>query len=177
MGRDWHTEIAQLAQIKRAIYRADTAGLWNFHLPKPGASESELAAAEAHLGFRLDPDYRSFLSTANGWDAFHQTVDLFGTEDLMGSQRFRAANDMLEVTAPIVSEHGNLERDEVTAIAATTEDVDTFVMAHRGGQQGPVVVWLAGREIERYDSFKTYVQTMIRYNMKELEELARESPA
>ncbi len=33
----------------------------------PGATEEELAAAEARLGARLPPSYRAFLAVTNGW--------------------------------------------------------------------------------------------------------------
>lgn len=166
--RDWRPEIVHLVQIKQAIDDADTAGLWEYHLPKVRVGDKELDEVERHLGIHLDPDYRTFLSYANGWPFFFQSVDLFGTDDLLGSPTFEYANEMLGAVEPIVYEQAGLERGAVLPIAATTVDLDLFVMPVVDGQQVPPVVWIAGGEIDRFPTFDDYVLAMIEYNVREL---------
>jgi hypothetical protein len=166
--RDWRPEIVRLVGIKQAIDDADTAGLWEYHLPKVGASDEDLEATEQHLGIRLDPDYRAFLGYANGWPSFIQSVDLFGTDDLRGGPRFDLANQMLDAVEPVVFEQSRLERGAVLPIAASTVELDMFVMPVVDDQQVPPVVWLAGYEIDRFPTFDDYVLAMIEYNEREL---------
>jgi len=40
----------------------------------PGATEEEIAAAEARLGTQLPPSYKSFLRVSNGWSAMGSTM-------------------------------------------------------------------------------------------------------
>jgi hypothetical protein len=98
--KDWRPAIVRMVEIKQAIYEADTDGLWEYHLPKVAATEDEIAAVEARLGIRLDPQYREFLRYANGWPSFYQSVDLFGTEDLAGGPMMDHVNEMLDVIEP-----------------------------------------------------------------------------
>lgn len=168
MGKDWRPEIVRLVEIKQAIFEADVQAVWEYHFPKVAATADQMAAAEAHLGVRLDPGYREFLSYANGWPSFFQSVDLFGTDDLAGGPRLEVANQMLDAIEPVVFEHAGLERAGVVPIAATTVDLDLFVMPVRDGRQVPPVVWLAGYEIDRFQLFEDYVLAMIEYNAREL---------
>ncbi len=48
----------------------------------PPATEEQIAAAEARLDARLDPEYRSFLTVANGWRQQQDFWNLMGTEEL-----------------------------------------------------------------------------------------------
>jgi len=51
------------------------------------------------------------------------------------------------VIEPVVFEHAEFERAAVVPIAATTVDLDLFVMPVRDGRQVPPVVWWAGSEV------------------------------
>ncbi|MFJ4651046.1 SMI1/KNR4 family protein [Nocardia sp. NPDC088792] len=63
--------------------------------PKAGATEQQLRAAERRLGFRLDPQYREFLSIADGWDGYNFGEDLLGTSDLGSGPRWDEAVESL----------------------------------------------------------------------------------
>ena len=82
MKIDWERSIQELIAVKREASQADGN---ESPLPHPPATEAELAAAEAHLGLSLDPQYREFLRHANGWDDFFISTRLFGTDDLLGT--------------------------------------------------------------------------------------------
>jgi hypothetical protein len=158
-----------MVQIKQAISGADTAGLWDFHLPKVAATPEDLAHVEDALAFRLDPQYREFLGYANGWPSFFQSVDLFGTEDLIGGSRMDTARAMWDAIEPVVIERARfLPASRLIPIAASMIDLDLFVMEIVDAQQVPPVVWLAGGEIERFETFEAYVLAMIDYNAREL---------
>lgn len=166
--RDWRPEIVHLVQIKQQIDDVDVKGLWEYHLPKVAATEDQIAAAEAHLGVRLDAQYREFLGYANGWPSFLQDIDLFGTEDLTGGPRFDLASRLLHAVEPLVLEQAGLARDAVVPIAASTTDRDIYLMPTIDGIQAPPVVWISGEEVDRFSSFEDYVLAMIEYNRREL---------
>lgn len=168
MARDWRPEIVRMAQIKQAIFEADAAGLWEFHLPKVAATSEDLTQVEAALGFRLDRDYREFLGYANGWPSFFQSVDLLGTDDLVDGPRMDIARRMLAAVEPVVLERAGLQTAQLVPVAASTVDLDLFVMPVIDGQQQPPVVWLAGDEIDRFKTFEDYILAMIDYNAREL---------
>ncbi|WP_306359248.1 SMI1/KNR4 family protein [Nocardia sp. CC227C] len=84
----WRELVDGLAEQKRRLlafgdYESDT-------MPKPGATEEQLRAAESRLGRRLDPQYRGLLSVANGWDHFWISFSLLGTEDIGSGPRWES---------------------------------------------------------------------------------------
>ena len=91
MITDWKKEIAIAWYVQEKTAECDINKLWDYYLPKVAATEQELIEAEAALGFALDPRYREFLSYANGWRCFLQRIDLFGTNELRGSDSMREA--------------------------------------------------------------------------------------
>ena len=62
--REWSAELLASPQIARSLLPEVRASGW---LGFPGASEDQIARAEARLGTMLPPSYRSFLKTSNGW--------------------------------------------------------------------------------------------------------------
>lgn len=171
MARDWRPEIVRLIALKQAISDADDHGLWEHRLPKAAATADDLVALETHLGVALDPGYREFLTFANGWPSFMQSVDLFGVDELRGGRQLNLAYEQIAaIEEPVLSEAG-LKRDSVLPIAATSVDLDLFVMPVADGLQAPPVIWLAGEEIDRFPSFEAFVLAMLEYNVRELARL------
>lgn len=168
--KDWRADIVRLVGIKQAIADADTAHIWEHHLPKVAATEDELSAVERHLGFRLEPSYRNFLRYANGWPSFLQTIDLFGTDDLLDGGRMMVAGDMLSVVEGLVLDGAGLDRDRSLPIAAAAADLDIFLMPITA-DRSPPIVWIAGQEIDRFASFDEFVASMIEYNVREFDRL------
>jgi len=168
MARDWRPEIVRMVQIKQAISETDAEGIWEFHLPRVAATSEAHAAVEIALGLRLDPEYREFLGYADGWPSFFQSVDLFGVEDLCGGPRMDIARQMLTAVEPAVLEQAGLRDVRLLPIAATTVDLDLFVMPVVDGGQEPPVVWLAGYEVDRFETFEDFALAMIEYNAREL---------
>jgi hypothetical protein len=167
---DWKQRIAVMALVKQKLAEVDTEGLWEHRLPRVAASQERLREVEAHLGEALDPSYRDFLRHADGWPAFYQTVDLFGSDDLLGGERFRHAEEMLGYAEGEQLGARGLRR-ELLPIAASPADLDLFVMTRRSSPHPGTVIWLAGSEIDRYPSFDGYFLAMIDYNRTEVRSL------
>lgn len=168
---DWRPEIVRLVQVKQAISEVDTEGLWEFHLPRVAANAESLRRVEQTLGVRLDPEYREFLSYADGWPSFFQSIDLFGTDDLAHGPRMHLASQLLAELDPAARERAGLRDVPLLPIAATAVDLDLFVMPIADGEQRPPVVWLAGYEIDRFATFQDFVLAMLEYNLRELSAL------
>lgn len=177
MERDWRPEIVQMAMIKQAIHAADSAGLWEYHYPRVAATPEKLTLAEEGLGFRLEPGYRGFLGYGDGWPSFYQNVDLFGIDDLLGSPRMIMARELLSFLEPVALDQAGLLDATLVPIAATTEDIDLFVMTVVDGVLQPPVVWFAGSEIDRFETFGDYVLSMIELNRRGLPSLGGLDPA
>lgn len=168
---DWKQRIIELVLVKQKLAELDTKGLWQYRLPSVAATEARLKSVEAHLGEALDPVYRAFLLHADGWPAFYQTVDLFGSDDLMGNDRWHHATEMLSYVEESVLTLGGLRREELLPIAASPVDLDLFVMTRRSAPQPGMVVWLAGSEIDRFSTFDEYFLAMVDYNRLEVQHL------
>lgn len=168
---DWGAEIVRLVRIKQAIAEADTAGLWEHHLPRVAASPEAVSGVERLLGVRLDPDYGEFLGFADGWPSFFQSVDLFGVAELAGGAPMDAVRELVTALEPAVLERAGLAGARLLPVAGTAVDLDVFVTAVRDGVQVPPVVWLAGGEIDRFASFRDFFAAMVAYNLRELRAL------
>lgn len=171
-NKEWKDKIAVMVLVKQEIWRLDKAGLWPYHLPEVAATEEQLMTAEAHLGHGIDKGYRDFLKCANGWKGFSQTVNLFGTGDLVGSSLMNYALEMIEVmdeAYPI--EDTGFSKEELLPIAATFEDRELHVITRATSHQPGVVIWFSGQEIERYQSFEEYFLAMTDYNRLEIDRL------
>lgn len=61
---EWSRELIAADAIARQLPAEVKASGW---LGYPGASDEQIAAAEARLGRSLPPSYRAFLKSSNGW--------------------------------------------------------------------------------------------------------------
>lgn len=174
MTYDWRPEIVRLVQLKQAIAEADAHGLWEFHLPGVAATPADLDALETTLGARLDGQHRELLRYANGWPSFMQSVDLFGVDDLAGGPRMDVARSALDSIEPVVLHGAGLRDTRLLPIAASTVDLDVFVMPVINAAAQPPVVWFAGSEVDRFPTFHDFILAMIGYNQRELEVLRGE---
>lgn len=84
--------ILQMVYIRQKMQELDSEHLWAYHWPKVGASDDAIQSVERRIGEALPCDYRAFLRHADGWPAFYQAVDLFGTGDLLGGRQVSACD-------------------------------------------------------------------------------------
>ena len=166
----WQDHIAVLFLVQEEMRRLDKLGVWQYYYPELAATEEQLVVVEAYLGHPIDKSYRDFLLCANGWKGFIQTVDLFGTGDLMGSGLMDYANAMLEIldNENVIESSGFLITD-LLPIAATTKDKHLFVITHSNSSQPGIVIWFINEEIERFLNFEEYFLAMTDYNRLEIE--------
>ncbi len=172
-GQEWKQRIVDMVRIKQAIADLDRQGIWEYRLPAVAATEEELKAVEQNLGEELDPEYREFLAYAGGWPAFLQTIDLFGPNDLLGSERFRHAQEMLGYVEPKIIEALDVKREHMLPIAASPVNLDLFVITRRAALKPGEVIWLAGYEIDRFPDFDEYFLAMMDYNRGEVDALQK----
>jgi len=171
-NQNWIDKIVTMIYVKEEIAQWDYLGLWSHHLPEVAATEMQLAAVEAHLGHKLDASYKDFLRCSNGWRGFYQTVDLFGTGDLLGSSLMNHTMEMLRVLDDAFPlEYTGFSIAELLPIAATRFDEDIFVLTHPTSQQPGIVIWLAGEEVDRFPSFEEFFLAMLDYNRQEINNL------
>lgn len=172
----WRERIAEMALVKQRLNEVDVENLWEYKLPRIAASEETLQQVEAALGTPLDPEYRDFLAHAGGWPAFYQTVDLFGPEELLGSPHFAAVREaLLSMEDGALVECGE-EPGNLLPIAATSEDLDLFLIAGPEARTPGQVFWYAGGLIETFPAFTEYFLAMVDYNRDESRGLEQKAP-
>jgi hypothetical protein len=169
---NWKKELAVAQLVKQHLARVDRAGIWPFATPRPPATASALVEAETRIKTALDPNYREFLAVANGWPAFYQTVDLFGSDDLGQGPAWARANQLLDSALPIRAGVRMIGRDQVVPIAASRDGSDVFVIL-RETQPGEVV-WIAEAVIQEFPTFDEFFLAMIDYNRQEIHDLEAE---
>ncbi|MEM5421233.1 SMI1/KNR4 family protein [Paraburkholderia ferrariae] len=165
---NWIQEIAKLAYIKQVLAEADQRKLWPHHLPAVAATPAQIEAVEAALGTRLDRNYAELLLHADGWRGFYQTVDLFGTADLLGSEKMSAARELLGAVDDDVISATRNRRNDLLPIAATTQDRDLFVLTLPKAEAPGEVLWLAGELIDRFTNVGEFFLAMMDYNRLEV---------
>jgi hypothetical protein len=171
---DWPKEIAILTYVKDEIFKIDSDNLWRHHLPKVAVSSEQLHAAASAIGHPLDPSYTAFLRHANGWPAFYQNVDLFGTNELLGGELMDRAMSALSAMAHEAFSSAGVRQDELLPIAVSSSDLDLFVMMRPGTQAPGTIIWFAGMEVERFPNFDEFFLAMADYNRLDYQNLQRD---
>ncbi|MCC7385075.1 MAG: SMI1/KNR4 family protein [Deltaproteobacteria bacterium] len=169
---DWRAAIVELIHLQQAVNEADRSGLWQWHLPEVAASADELEAAEARLGYALDPGLRGFLRFANGWKRFCQTIDLFGTKELCDVDRMKLVRrQLVEALPPDLLSSVAEDAESLQPIAAAEHDKDVFVAPVSHRRMSGTIIWLAGEEVDRFGSFDEFFGSMVEYNRRVLRRL------
>jgi hypothetical protein len=171
MSIDWKKEISVLVYIKQVLSDLDKNHLWEHHFPEVAAGGKEIENVEQHLGFQLDDRYAEFLRHANGWRSFYQSVDLFGTKDLLGSDAMQNAKMMLDVIDENAMKASRLNKDDLLPIGASSLDLDIFFIVKPSSEHSGQVIWFAGQEIDRFKNFYEFYLAMVDYNRAEVEDL------
>lgn len=171
--KDWRPEIGHLIKIHQEIRMRDVRRVWSNELPRVAAAADRLQEAEERMGV-LDPAYKSFLRFADGWPAFYQWVDLFGTPELLGEE-FQDARTRLMAC------RGVLEAEEIrpedafpiamTRRAVSSTDPDVFFLLPPKVTDTGKVLWCASEIVDEFSSFDEFFSAMTEYNRIESEEL------
>lgn len=168
---DFRIAIGAAWQIKQEMMEWDLKHIWPYHLPELAATNDQIRLVESQLGYPIDTRYKAFLLCANGWPGFYQTVDLFGTKDLVEGDRKENSEVMLSLIADETLTKSGVNRSEILPIAATELDRDLFVITTPHCSSPGTVLWFAGEEIDRFSSFDDFFLAMMEYNRRELKKL------
>jgi hypothetical protein len=156
---DWPTEIAVLGVIKSTMAGVDVERIFEYRLPRVGASEERLRAVEASLGHRLPTQYREFLAYGDGWPAFWQFVDLFGTHELEGEVG-RRVSELTPFVEPALAAIGLVPR-QVLTIGVNRTAIDVFIIELDSGPAPGAVHWIAGEEVQAFPDFHEFYLAML----------------
>ena len=167
---DWVKEIAIAVLVKRKVADADVEHVWDHAFPGVAATEQEIGDIEARLGFSLDAEHRAFLLHANGWDWFFQSVDVFGTSDLLEGSRCQRAEELLK-SLESLSDLCGFSRDELLPIAVSRFNTDVFAISTSRSQSPGTVLWFAGQVIDTFPSFSEWFLSLVDYNRSEYQAL------
>jgi hypothetical protein len=109
---------------------------------------------------------------ANGWRAFFQSIDLFGTEDLVGGPLHDKVEQLLDSLEPLKPLCG-VERQHCLPIGVSRDGIDLFLISRRTSPNPGVVYWIAGQLIDQYPNFDEFYLAMVDYNRAEAESLQK----
>lgn len=168
MITDWKQEIAIGWLVKQGMMEVDTKKIFPYYLPELAATDEQIIEAEKHLGYALDSRYREFLKCSNGWHGFWHSADLFGTGDLIAGPRHDNAEFILSFLDDDFLRSRELQRQHLLPISATSLDRDVLVITCPASPLPGQVVWFAGQEIERFNSFDDYFLAMIEYGRQDI---------
>ena len=162
---EFEKKINELKEIKAEMKKNDINNIWEYFEPNPPASESEIASVR-NQGIVPDKEIIEFWKINNGWNCFYQMVDLFGTIDMF-SERMNYANTILKIE---IDNQNEFKNGQLLPIAISRDDMDIFAYVKDGNCKGKVI-WYAGGEIERFDSFINFFTCMIEYCRADLNDL------
>jgi SMI1 / KNR4 family (SUKH-1) len=175
---DWRRAIGVLILIHQHIKDLDQEGIWANELPRVAAPQETLAQIESQLGETLDECYRAFLTCADGWRAFYQWVDLFGSPELLGERMELARTRLCELARQGVLSKSGYSEGDLLPIAMTRpgerdSDPDLFAVLKHHRPGSGIVFWFADEEIDRFKNFDAFFLAMLDYNREELQDLSK----
>lgn len=169
---DWKAEISRVVYWKQIAAEHDKQSALPWHLPRVGASPENIRLAEIAIGKSFSPQYKKFLEHADGWQSFYLLVDLFGTKEIINGSS-TSALDRTELL--LFLESIGVNKDEVIPIGASEYDLDVFLLVSSTSKVLPEgVLWVAGEEIDRYQSFSEFFSAMVNYNARIAKNLVSE---
>jgi SMI1 / KNR4 family (SUKH-1) len=172
---DWPSKITKAVTLRQQLEAADRERLFEYPLPEAGAIEDDLRTTERELGFPLDPRYRRFLRHANGWRAFVQATDLFGTDQLRGAFPMELAREMIAaVDDDLIKEHTGFDLGGVLPIGASDENTRMWLLGVPGSHRAGQVLDFMGSDFMMYPDFDEFFLAMLDDNRLELERLQPE---
>lgn len=173
---DWRIAIGELVLLHHHIHDLDYEQLWANELPRVAAKPGDIIRVERQLGCELDQRFKAFLMCADGWRAFYQWVDLFGTEELLGEPMRAALCQLDELDRGDVLVTAGFRAADLLPVALTrsvkgTEVPDLFTIVKSKHNRNGQVVWFANEEIDRFRDFDAFYLSMLDYNREEIKEL------
>lgn len=168
---DWARTIATLGYIRQAIAQVDRMGLWRHCLPRVGASSHAIEDASGNSAHPISIQYKEFLRFADGWPAFYQNVDLFGTVEFKRTtESSRRGAELAAAIDDAAFLEAGVSREDLVLIAASGDDLDCFFMDSSGK-----VYWFAGTLVETFPDFESFFLSMMDYNRLDFQRMKNEA--
>jgi hypothetical protein len=171
MNGDWKLDIINLINLKQTVKKLDVGRRWPHFFPEVAATEFQLLEVEKELGYVLDPIYRGFLTYANGWKGFYQTVHLFGTRELKGSAIMKRADQLLQAVEESRIDKTEFAREDFLPIAASPITRELFIITKPESQAPGVVIWFSAAEAMMFFNFREFFLAMTVLNRDAAHEL------
>jgi hypothetical protein len=170
---NWKSEIVTLVYVKEVVADLDVHHLFPHHFPKVAATRTKIIKCQRLLGHALDDEHVELLLYADGWDGFLQSIDLFGTSDFCGSDRYLVANELLNAYDDGILADVGLAKSNLFPIGADVIDRDLFIMVKPGVKSSMRIFWLAEKEIARFPSFSEFFLSIVDHNRSLIETVQR----
>ena len=161
-------ELVRLAvEVNGRIAAADVNGIWQYGGPNQGAEEVDIH--ELVTRYDVPSDYLDLLRVTIGWSGFYHDVDLLRVDELLGSDKLERAWMLTESADDGAGDRLGLDRASYLPVGVSNFDIDVFLLNMEAaiGQ----IRWMAGSEIERFDSIEHFVKEMTSYNRETLQDL------
>jgi hypothetical protein len=173
---DWRRAIGELILLHQRIRDLDDHAIWMNELPRVAAKPEQIVQVERQMGCELDVRFKAFLLCADGWRAFYQWVDLFGTEDFLSEPIRVAELRLAELDRGGVLALAGFGVADLLPIAMTRPGQgvtvpDLFAQVRGGRKSGGEVLWLSDEEVDRFRDFDSFYLAMLDYNREEIEDL------
>jgi hypothetical protein len=169
MSDKWKILIGRILNARSPVERADTIGMFQYGLPRLGASEEALAAAESRIGALLPVDLREFLQAADGWPLCWHDVTFLGTGELERGTNSVVGSEAWGFIEAGVFEQLGVRPEALVLVAREAEFVDRFFMDLPTGN----VLWIAGNLVERFASLAECLEFFVNIQGQDLREVRR----
>jgi hypothetical protein len=154
--------IAYLYIVREKMRFEDKNNLWDYYCPRVKSTNEEITRWENQNGMVLPESYKAFLLAANGWPKVFQDKDLFGLEQLS----FSKENKYIQYLSYCVDNLYDVGNKECLLPIGGTEysyDLYLIILDKKSDHYGQVL-WVAGEEVERYNDFNSFFESLIAYN-------------
>ena len=151
-----------MLMIHSKIEAADIKGLYEYDDPNEPATEEQLLNWEQDNNLNIPSSYRAFLLNANGWKNIVQAFELFSI-DALSFDKSNQYNEFLSFCIDNLSDYG--DKLCLLPIGANHESYDLYLMVlDSNSEYYGQVIWVAGEEVERYDDFEKFFNSLIKGN-------------
>lgn len=160
---DWKLAIATNFWQRQQAEIWDPQHLFPMKGPKVRASEEAIAQAEEATAFLFSQDYKDFLRHADGWPAFCENMDIFGTSDFLSGEVKRLV-ERHAAAIRFMSTLG-LDSNDYLAVGGNRNGLDLFLLISANCRNSPgQVIWYKDDEVDRCPSFGEFFSSMIALN-------------
>ena len=166
---DYLNWIQKMVTVRDEMRSLDSEKLYRYYPPNKGCSAEDIFQVENRLKITMDSQYAKFLKCADGWREFFASISLMGTRELISGPDMEMAKELLKIVHPLNPQLGFAE-DELLPIAVDEVGACFFVITPPINGENGEVIWFAGQEVERYDSFDRFLSAILQYNIDDLEE-------